>query len=285
MTTPRTVLITGASTGFGRLTALTFQRGGWNVVATMRSPEGESELTSLPNTLVVRLDVRERASVDAAVDQAVGRFGAIDVLVNNAGHGTRGFLEEASESEMYEQFDANVFGMMRTIQSVTPHMRAAGSGVIINISSISGIFGSHLNSLYSASKFAVHGLTESLAHELSLFGIDVKVISPGIFETNFLTNLKKLSGNPKEELRRYTDIDDELMAASRQRMANEGGTPSNPQEVADRIYEGATTDTPVTSMVGSDAVAIQELKTTMTEPDFMALIRSGTMQTPPEPTT
>jgi len=137
----QTVLITGCSSGFGKLAAKKFQQEGWNVVATMRSPEKETELTESENMLVTRLDVTDQASVTAAVDQTIERFGAINVLVNNAGYGGRALFEQFSEERIYAMYETNVFGVMRVSRAVLPIMRQQKGGTIINVTSMAGIFG------------------------------------------------------------------------------------------------------------------------------------------------
>ena len=174
----KTILITGASSGIGKATARLFQRTGWNVVATMRSPDNETELGTLENTLVTRLDVTEPASIDEAVEAAIDRFGTIDVLLNNAGYGAYGPLEAFPMERIKRQFDTNVIGLIATTQSALRHMRAARSGIIVNISSIGGQMTFPLGTLYHGTKFAVEGLSEALHYELEPLGIRVKIIEP-----------------------------------------------------------------------------------------------------------
>ncbi|SEV90618.1 SDR family oxidoreductase [Luteibacter sp. 329MFSha] len=181
-----TVLITGASTGFGRATANLFAARGWNVVATMRDPGAGAALATLPNVLVVRLDVQDRASIDAAVATGIERFGAIDAVVNNAGFGLFGIFEAASREKIQEQFDVNVFGVMDVTRAVLPHFRARRRGTFVNVSSGAGVFGLPMISLYNASKFALEGFSESLSYELASQGIVVKIVEPGgVLDTGF----------------------------------------------------------------------------------------------------
>ena len=121
--TKKTVLITGCSTGFGNLAAKTFQAKGWNVIATMRSPLKETELTQLDNIWVTRLDVTDKESIEATVQGGIEKFGGIDVLVNNAGYGGHAMLEQFTEEQIYDMFETNVFGLMRCCRAVLPHMR------------------------------------------------------------------------------------------------------------------------------------------------------------------
>ncbi|HZH96384.1 MAG TPA: SDR family oxidoreductase, partial [Flavisolibacter sp.] len=181
----KTVFITGASSGFGLETAKFFQKKGWNVIATMRTPENDSALSALPNVIVSKLDVVDKQSIGNAVATGIERFGCIDVLVNNAGYGTLGVLEAASDEEIIKQFDVNVFGVINVTKAILPVMRKNKSGVIINISSVGGRITFPYFSLYHATKFAVEGLTESLQYELSPLGIQVKLIEPGGYKTKF----------------------------------------------------------------------------------------------------
>src|ERR1700743_1347839 len=157
-----TVLITGASSGFGRETAKLFHSKGWNVIATMRSPEKETELTALPNVLVTKLDVTDSASIKSAIAAGTEKFGGIDVLVNNAGYGAMGPLEASTEAQVRNQFEVNFFGLVAVTKAVLPLMREKRSGVIINVSSVGGRVTFPFSSLYHATKFALEGLTESI---------------------------------------------------------------------------------------------------------------------------
>jgi NAD(P)-dependent dehydrogenase (short-subunit alcohol dehydrogenase family) len=182
----QTVLITGASTGFGQAAARLFASRGWNVVATMREPAAGSALAALPNVLVTRLDVQDLASIDAAIAAGIARFGRIDALVNNAGFGLFGVFEGVSRDKVQQQFDVNVFGVMDVTRALLPHLRANGAGTIVNVSSGAGVFGLPMISLYTASKFALEGFSESLSYELRSQGIAVKIVEPGgVLETGF----------------------------------------------------------------------------------------------------
>ncbi|MCL6709195.1 SDR family oxidoreductase [Pseudomonas sp. R2.Fl] len=183
----RTVLITGASSGIGRASARLFHEAGFNVVATMRRPESETELDRLSNVLVTRLDVEDKASIEAAIAAGIDRFGGIDVLVNNAGYGLYGIFEAIPEDKLRQQFQVNLFGVMDTIREILPHFRQRGSGTIINVSSGAGHFTLPMISAYCSSKFALEGFSEALSYELLALGIDVKLIIPhgGVGETAF----------------------------------------------------------------------------------------------------
>lgn len=175
----KTIMITGSSSGIGKTTAKLFQERGWNVVATMRSPDKETELTELDNVLVTKLDVADRDSIREAVDAGTARFGQIDVLMNNAGFAVYGPLEAISSEAIREQFETNVFGLLETTKAVLPHFRARREGMILNISSIGGVLAFPLGTLYHGSKWAVEGLSEALSFELREIGVTVKIIEPG----------------------------------------------------------------------------------------------------------
>lgn len=257
--TNKTVLITGCSTGMGRLAAKTFQAQGWNVIATMRSPDQETELTQLDNVLVCALDVTDGNSIEAAIESGLAQFGTIDTLVNNAGRGGRALLEQMSDDKIQEMFDINIFGAMRVTRAVLPHMRRRKAGCIINVTSMAGMMGLAAETTYCAAKYAAEGFTEALFWECKPLGIHVKSVAPGVYRaTSFGTN-----------------VDDEAMQSGdaalvahaqhlRQHFTNSannaGGTaPADPQEVADRIFLCATQDTPVHNPVGKDAEMIMSM--------------------------
>jgi len=146
----KTVLITGCSTGFGKLAAKKFQTEGWNVIATMRSPEKETELTELNHVFVTKLDVTNDTSVSEAVAKGVEKFGRIDALINNAGISGVGVFEQWDERKIYSMFETNVLGLMRVTKAILPLMRKQGEGVVINISSTAGLVGSPFSSVYTS---------------------------------------------------------------------------------------------------------------------------------------
>ncbi|WP_432534992.1 SDR family oxidoreductase [Kineococcus arenarius] len=182
-----TWFISGASRGLGAEIARAALRGGDDVVATARTIDRlPADLTSSQHLLPLRLDVTDQAGAPAAVDAAVERFGRIDVLVNNAGRGLLGAIEEVSDAEARSLFDLNVFGLLALTRAVLPVMRRQRSGTLVHIGSRSGFEGEPGVGLYSASKFAVAGISEALAAELAPFGIQSMVVEPGVFRTDFL---------------------------------------------------------------------------------------------------
>jgi NAD(P)-dependent dehydrogenase (short-subunit alcohol dehydrogenase family) len=188
----RIVLVTGASSGFGHAVAMGLAARGYHVYGTSRGAvmprtgEASPERPSLP--VMIPMDVRSDASVDAAVGHILGRHGRIDVVLNNAGFGIAGAVEDTSVEEMQRQFDTNVFGVLRVCRAVLPYMRRQGGGRIINVSSLGGLIALPFQGAYSASKFALEALTETLRMETRPFGILVSLLEPGDFRTGFTAN-------------------------------------------------------------------------------------------------
>ena len=230
----KTLLITGASSGIGKAAARRFQAEGWNVIATMRSPERETELTALDGVLVTRLDVLDVASIGAAVDAGLQRFGRIDALLNNAGYGAYGPLEATPLDKVRRQFDVNVMGVLATTQAVLPHLRRQRSGVIVNVSSIGGKITFPLGTLYHGTKFAVEGLSEALHYELLPLGIRVRIVEPGMVKTDFAGRSFDFSNDPA--LAEYQPLVGAFMSALGPMAANA----SHPDRVADVIFRAAT---------------------------------------------
>lgn len=269
----KTVLITGCSSGFGKLAAKLFNKNGWNVIATMRSPEKETELIELNDVLVVKLDVSDKQSISEAVSKGIEKFGRIDVLVNNAGVSGMGVFEQWDEEKINAMFNTNVFGLMNVTKEILPVMRKQNEGVIINISSMAGLFGSPFSVVYSAAKFAVEGLTEALALEYAPFNIKVKSIAPGAYETNLFTSIDYSTlDNGDEQIRDYSMKLSQKMNATMKQMRAEGNQESDPQEVADKIYKCATEETPIHNVSGNDAEAMLQMKKSMSEEELMKTI-------------
>ena len=186
----KTVLITGASSGMGRATAMLLCKNGYNVYASSRTPHKLKSIQSKYLT-PLHLDLKDFATIKAAVDS----IKKIDILINNAGYGLVSTVEDVKESEMLEQFNINVFGVLRTCKAVIPKMREQNSGIIINISSFLGKTGLPLFTFYNASKYALEGITDSLRFELKDFNIRVHSILPGFFDTNFARDNLVLNKN------------------------------------------------------------------------------------------
>jgi len=233
----KTIFITGASRGFGRIWTEAFLQRGDNVVATVRNPETMSELIKeYPSSLLVlELDVTDKEVSFEWIEYAKTHFGRIDVLINNAGFGHIGAVEELSEQDVRSQFETNVLGSLWTIQAVLPIMRAQKSGHIIQLSSALGINTVSLMGLYSASKFAIEGLTETLAGEVSGFGIKVTLLEPAGYSTDFFdTNSIALS----KTVNAYDDIRKDFYEH-----ANDMD-PGNPKATVGAIFSLVDSDNP-----------------------------------------
>jgi NAD(P)-dependent dehydrogenase (short-subunit alcohol dehydrogenase family) len=185
--TQKTWFITGASTGLGEALATHLLTKGDRVAATFRKPEQAEEFTQKAQgqSLGVLADMSNAEKIKAAVQQAIDTFGHLDVVVNNAGYGSLGSIEEISEEETQRQFDVNVFGPLRVVRAVLPHLRAQKSGNILNVTSVGGFIGMAHAGIYNGSKFALEGLGESLAAQLKPLGIHVTNVEPGPFRTNW----------------------------------------------------------------------------------------------------
>jgi NAD(P)-dependent dehydrogenase (short-subunit alcohol dehydrogenase family) len=234
MTTTRPVaLVTGASSGIGRSAALALVEAGFEVVGTSRDA---SRVVGLDGVNFVDLDVARDESVNSAVEQVVARFGRIDVVVNNAGIGSAGAAEELSVTQSQRVFDVNVFGVIRMTKAVLPHMRAQGSGRIINISSVLGFVPAPYMAAYAASKHAIEGYSESVDHEVREYGVRVLLVEPAYTSTSFDGNAVR----PDTSLPVYAaqrQIFDEVMDA-----AMKDG--DDPAVVAKVIVEAATEKKP-----------------------------------------
>lgn len=247
-TMAKTILITGASSGFGKETAKLFQKNGWNVIATMRSPEKEEELNGLENILVTKLDVQDADSINNAIEEGITKFGKIDVLLNNAGYGLMGVFESATKEQIQNQYAVNVFGLMNVTQAVLPFFRADGEGTIINISTFGGIVALPFGSLYNSSKFAVEGFSEGLSHELSPLNIAVKIIEPGGAATNFRNGIEMI----KNEIPEYNPLIGNFFG--RYGKTTEHLAKPTAEDVAITIYGAATDQTDrLRYVVGEDA--------------------------------
>jgi NAD(P)-dependent dehydrogenase (short-subunit alcohol dehydrogenase family) len=228
----KTIFITGASRGLGRIWAEAFLKRGDNVVVAVRNPETLNELANQYSTslLVVKLDVTDKAACFEAVAKAKAHFGAIDVLINNAGYGHSGAIEELEEQEIRTQFETNVYGLLWVTQAVIPVMREQKAGHIIQVSSALGIVVFPTLGLYSASKFAVEAISEALAAEVSEFGIKVSLLEPNGFNTDFAT----ASGVESKPLAFYDDVRAGLAAGNK---AEDWGVPEATAEAVLKLVD------------------------------------------------
>lgn len=232
MSTTKTIFITGCSTGLGRATVELFSSRGWNVIATMRSPEKETQLGALPGVTLLALDVTRPEQITAAAQRALA-LGPVDVVFNNAGYGLAGPLEGTTDEQLVAQIDTNLLGVIRTTQAFLPHFREKRSGLIITTTSIGGLVTFPFNSVYHATKWALEGWSESLAFELSAFNIGVKTVSPGGIRTDFAGRSLVMASHDAyaqdmgATLRAFMDPS----RAARQ---------SSAEQIADVVFEAAT---------------------------------------------
>ena len=264
----KTILITGASSGIGKATAIYFQQQGWNVIATMRSPEKERELNSLENVQLEKLDVLDLASIDQAIENGISRFGKIDALLNNAGYGAYGPLESFPRENIIKQFNTNVIGLMDVTKAIIPHFRANKDGVIVNISSIGGQMTFALGSLYHGTKFAVEGISESLHYEMKEIGIKVKIVEPGFIATDFGGRSFDFQAG---EIEAYKGLINALM----KQWQNPNNTVSPPGLVAAVIYEAVTDGrNQLRYRAGDDANFILDSRKKMTDTEFLEMMNT-----------
>ncbi len=237
----QTILVTGGASGFGRLTVETLAREGYTVFAGMRAVAGRNaraveELGALAqeeqlSVHVVEIDVTDDASVEQAIESIVSITGRLDVVVNNAGIAFLGPLEAFTSEQVQQQFDTNVFSVLRVNRAALPHMRRQGSGLLLQIGSIGGRLALPFLGLYGATKFALEGLTESYRDELAPFGIDAAIIEPGTYPTPI--SAKDLSAADTGRVALYQSAIDAFTAAFF--AENRSDTPPDPQEVADAV--------------------------------------------------
>ena len=260
-------LVTGSSSGIGYETSLALARKGYHTFASMRDT-GKSkkilEAAKKENLMidVIALDVDNEDSTKSAISKIMSQKGRIDVLVNNAGYGLFGCLEDISIADLKQQFETNLFGIVRLIQETAPIMRKQGSGIIVNVSSVAGRIGFPGSPAYISSKFALEGLSESMRYELSPFGIKTIIIEPGVIKTNFISSMKVEKGKPDSP---YKDIIDKVYKGIK--MMAEMGT--HPSEVANTIIKAIEAKEPLPRyVVGNDAQMFLEAKTMKTDIEF-----------------
>jgi len=259
----KTWFITGASRGFGALIASRALQAGDNVVATARDPQKIVDaLGNHPKLLPTPLDVTNEAQAREAVSATIQRFGRIDVLVNNAGFGLLGAVEEATAEEVEKVYGTNVFGLLKVSRAVLPYMRKQRSGHIINFSSVGGYRSSPGFGVYCSTKFAVEGLSEAMAAELEPLGIKVTIIEPGYFRTDFLDD-RSLTVSPTS-IEDYSATAGVVRSKAKKVSHNQ---PGNPEKLAvELVVLAGREDAPLRMPFGSDAVdAIEAKNVSVTE--------------------
>jgi NAD(P)-dependent dehydrogenase (short-subunit alcohol dehydrogenase family) len=265
-----TIFITGASTGLGKATAKLFAQKGWHVIATMRKPENEKELSSMENVTVLALDVTNAQQVNEVVNKAVS-ITNIDVVFNNAGYGLVGPLEGATDEQLTQQINTNLLGVIRVTKAFIPHFRKNGKGLFISTTSIGGLVTFPLNSIYHATKWALEGWSESMAFELAPFGIGIKTVSPGGITTDFagrsldMANHEAYSAIVKKVWDTFSDPE---------RSKNY----STAEQIAAIVYEAATDGkNKLRYVAGNDAKVLYEQRLKVGDEIFREEIRKNFM--------
>ena len=266
-------LVTGCSSGIGLETAVALAREGHFTFATMRNLKKAETLEkivkdeNLPIS-ILELDVDNKESMDNAIEKIIKQKGRIDTLVNNAGWGMWGTVEDVSIDEFKEQFETNFFSIVRMIQKIAPIMRKQKSGSIVNVSSVAGRIGFPVSPAYISSKFALEGLSECLRFELSPFGINVITIEPGVIKTNFFDSMKMAKRSDSNSV--YNDITSKVISGVK--MMAEMGT--DPKEVANTILKSINDKSPLPRyIVGNDAMMFLEAKKMKTDIEFENYIK------------
>jgi len=264
----KVAVVTGTSSGIGFETSLALAREGYFTYATMRDTTKSDKIKEIAQKenlkiSILELDVDDEKSVKSAIAQILDQKQRIDVLVNNAGWGLWGCVEDVSVDEFKEQFETNFFSIIRLIQEVAPAMRKQGSGTIVNVSSVVGRIGFPASPAYISSKFALEGLSESLRFEFAPFGVDVIIIEPGVIKTNFMKNMKMAKKSELDTV--YKDITTKVVSGVK--MMVEMGTP--PKEVANTIVKAIKDKKPLPRyVVGNDALMFLEAKKSKTDIEF-----------------
>ena len=264
----KVAIVTGSSSGIGFETSLALAREGYFTYATMRDTAKSDKIKEIAKKenlkiSILELDVDDENSAKTAIAQILDQKQRIDVLVNNAGWGLWGCVEDVSVDEFKEQFETNFFSIIRLIQEVAPAMRKQGSGTIVNVSSVVGRIGFPASPAYISSKFALEGLSESLRFEFAPFGVDVIIIEPGVIKTNFMKNMKMAKKSELDTV--YKDITTKVVSGVK--MMAEMGTP--PKEVANTIVKAIKDKKPLPRyIVGNDASMFLEAKKSKTDIEF-----------------
>jgi NAD(P)-dependent dehydrogenase (short-subunit alcohol dehydrogenase family) len=277
MNDQKVAVITGSSSGIGLETALILARNGYTTYATMRSREKDTSIKAAVQNeglyiRVVQLDVTDDTSVKNAIDHVLSEAGRIDILVNNAGYGLVGAFEDLSIEEIKSLYETNLFGLIRVTQAILPIMRKQGSGRIINISSGAGLFGYPGGSAYVSTKFAVEGLSESIAYELESFGIKVILIEPGFIRTNF-GNAMVIAKKAQDPASPYAELMQKTMTGFTELAKNA----SDAELVAKIILEAASNPNPrLRYLAGKDVESWAASKKNMNELEFFNMMKSLT---------
>ena len=281
----KVAVVTGSSSGIGFETSLLLARKGFYTYATMRNLNKSVKIEEIAekedlHLKVLKLDVTDDESVKDAIRQIIDESPRIDVLVNNAGYGVMGAVEDLSMNDFKSQFETNFFGAIRVTKEVIPIMRKQGNGNIINVSSVGGIIGLPLNSAYISSKFALEGWSESMRYELEQFGVDVLLIEPGVVKTNFFENVVINNNNmssPDNKTSAYSQLTQKLFEGFVPMLNS--STSSAPSDVAEVIYQAIESNNrEVRYPVGKDAVSIIKMRQKLSDKDFGKWIKESIFQ-------
>lgn len=265
----KTILITGTSTGIGKETAKLFAKNGWNVVATMRNPEKEQELTQYKNILISQLELRDVESIDNAIETGIKHFGKIDALINNAAFGQYGLFEAVTPEQIREQFEVNVFGTMNVTRQILPHFRKNKGGLIINVSSAGGRIGIPMISPYVSSKFALEGWSEAVSYELASQNIILKLIEPGGVDTPFDN-----TANQKFAFDSALTSYKSFISAFGKKFESMHNGIATAEQVADGIYIAVSDETDqFRYVIGNDAKGWIDARTSMNDFDYTSHMR------------
>ena len=272
----KTVLITGCSSGLGKSAARHFAQHGWNVVATMRKPEPDLAQEFPDRVLVHALDVADTASIEAAFEAGVTRFGGIDTVVNNAGITMLSVFEATPDQAIRRIFETNVFGTMNVTKTALPYLRQQGGGTIVNVTSGVGFVAVPLLSLYVSSKHAVEGLTESLSYELESQNIRVKLVEPGAMRTTNFTATGMAASQDAPVPEGYKAYFDHALGA----MMNYPFESTEELAVAETVYQAANDDTHrLRYPVGPDIEEYARLRWSTSEAEYLDGMHRLTGQT------
>jgi len=265
----QTILITGASSGYGRATAQHFLDRGWNVIAAMRRPDAGLFQAAPERLRAVRLDVTDQASIAAALEAGMAAFGAIDALVNNAGIGLLSAFEATPEATLREIFETNTFGVMNTCRAAIPLMRKQGAGAIVNVTSSACMAPMPLVAIYAASKWAIEGFSESLMYEMARIGVRVRIVEPGFAPTT------SFGANSAHRLEGLTPAPyDAYARAYFERMRDYPTNYTSEADVALGVWRAVTEPGDrLRYPAGADAELVSELRWGNSEAAFLAKVR------------
>jgi len=260
----KTIFITGASSGLGKATAILFQAKGWHVIATMRNPQQETELSLLPNITLLPLDVTNREQIENTIQKAID-LAPIDVVFNNAGYGLVGALESYSDEQITGQVETNLTSVFRVIKKFIPYFKAKRNGLFITTTSVCGFSSNPLSPIYNATKWALEGFSESISYDLANFNIGIKTVAPGGIKTNFIAGMQVTIDHD------YENLNQELG-----KLFTDGTliefTPA--EKIAEIVYEAATDQKDqLRYLAGNDAIRISAQRKNIGRENFRISLR------------